>query len=280
MTANAASNHSKSITNLTRPAQFSEELWAVGTNQLQHALSCVGAVQTYISQSNTVINDILPYKTAIVKEVAASVDASDDPSSDIAVTLASMVLGIVNAVAIPLSDGAGLAAGVLASILGPAMASLPGSGTDAVHTEVHKLDDWLETQFKKSLTANPDYVNQILGTSDHLGDWGLLQTLGTLSSDGGPYQLQDNYINDAVSSATEPLKLWAYQALMPVKYQIWYLYQPALIGTHCDGLSQFPARSVVRRDAGHHKRRATLPGNCERPPFGSCFPHPRGVETA
>jgi hypothetical protein len=28
------------------------------------------------------------------------------------------------------------------------------------------------------------------------------------------------------------------------------LYQRSLIGTHCDGLSRFPTRSAVRRDAG------------------------------
>jgi hypothetical protein len=30
----------------------------------------------------------------------------------------------------------------------------------------------------------------------------------------------------------------------------------------------------------YHKRRATRPGSLDRPLVGSCFTHPRGVETA
>ena len=191
------------LSKMPRPQGVSSHAWEVVKRQLLLEFSYVNPVRTYFSHSTTLITDLEIARKDIVQNVKNSVAMKkDDSSSSIGVILANMILGILDAIAIAVSDGVGVAAGMFASTMGAAMSFLPGDGTTAVQTKVNQLDSWLLTQFTHSLNANGSYLTEILGNpypqdKPLIGDWGLLQTLGILTSKGGPWEGSQDYISNA-----------------------------------------------------------------------------------
>lgn len=201
------------LKDMRQDPHISEDAWRTVKTQLLLEFSDVTAVQPYFKQTSTLITKLALSRSLIVPGVSSSVGITSTQKSShgISATLATMILGIVNAVAIVASDGAGLAAGVFASVMGAVLNADP-SDDSAVIREASELDTWIETQFTNSNDAHAHYE------TDVLCDWGLLHTLGTLVGGGGPWEKSNEYVDTAVNAAQGSFKLWVYQKLMPIKY--------------------------------------------------------------
>lgn len=205
------------ISNLKRPKYISQKGWDYVTTKLQKEIAFLSLINIYfLRNANNLIQDTLGTANLTLLEVATMVqlEYQKPPDTDLLWNIFQLAQNIIVDVAKSAGPEAAIPIAIITDVMAFTSTATKNAAADgeAIKKKFAELANWLISQYQQYIDLNIGFHKEAVT------EWALMSTLGE-ELQAGRWYFPD-YMGSIIGGVNTGFKKTLYQALMPLKYQI------------------------------------------------------------